>query len=140
MIYHSFSNLKENKLINVKNVNASLYHISYCNVLIWRKYEDTNGVIRRRKEKNVRQYNGHKKKDKKQTMIYKTLRRLSKNGGDIRCSGTVSSYFSYFIYMFNYNNVKFRTNIADAFLVYLEQTKYILSTHPEQQYSTILRI
>jgi len=40
--------------------------------------------------------------------------------------------------MFNYNNVKFRTNIADAFLVHLEQTKYILSTHPEQQYSTLL--
>jgi hypothetical protein len=30
VICHSFSNLKENKLINVKNINASLYHISIC--------------------------------------------------------------------------------------------------------------
>ena len=41
------------------------------------KFEDTKGVIRSRKSKN-KQYNGQKKRTKGQTMIYKTLHRKLK--------------------------------------------------------------
>ena len=56
------------------------------------KFKDTKVVIRGRNAKTGRQCNGQKKKDKEQTMIYKTLHRklkidqhkpLLKNGGEL---------------------------------------------------------
>ena len=61
-------------------------------------FEDNTGVIRNRKSKKDRQYNGQNKKG--QTMIYKTLQRKNQrsintnpatNWGKIGCSGRVSS-------------------------------------------------
>jgi hypothetical protein len=59
-------------------------------------FEDTTGVIRIRKSKN-RPHNGQKKKDKQRYTkhIHKTKDRVTrtplKTGGELRCSGRVSS-------------------------------------------------
>jgi hypothetical protein len=45
---------------------------AYSSYLCKVKFEDTNGVIRRRKSKQNRQYNDQKRK-KEQSMIHKTL-------------------------------------------------------------------
>ena len=58
------------------------------------EFEDTKGVIRIRKSKNL-QYNGQKKKDKQLSTKHKTKDRVTrtplKNGGESKCSGMVSS-------------------------------------------------
>jgi hypothetical protein len=43
------------------------------NTNLTKKFENTKGVIRSRKLKKDRQYNGNIKKDKGQTMVYKSL-------------------------------------------------------------------
>jgi hypothetical protein len=43
------------------------------NTNLTKKFENTKGVIRSRKLKKDRQFNGNIKKDKGQTMVYKSL-------------------------------------------------------------------
>ena len=61
------------------------------------KFEDIKGVIRSRKSKNDRQYNGQKKKGNNnlQSTTQKTKNQATqtplKTGGELRCSRRVSS-------------------------------------------------
>ena len=50
-----------------------------------------NALIDRRETITTLIYNGQKKKEKGQTTIYKTLRIKLKIGGELRCSGRVTS-------------------------------------------------
>jgi hypothetical protein len=49
-----------------------------CNTNLTKKFENTKGVIRSRKLEEDRQDNGNIKKDKGQTMVYKSLHRQLK--------------------------------------------------------------
>jgi len=54
------------------------YNYGYKICIDARKFEDAKGVIRSRKSRKYRQYNDHKKKDKRTNNIYKTVCRKLK--------------------------------------------------------------
>ena len=64
---------------------------------MYEEFEDTKGAIRIRISKKIRQHNGQKKKDKKRYIkhTHQTKDRVTrtplKTGGELRCSGRISS-------------------------------------------------
>jgi hypothetical protein len=83
---------KERRKIRRRNGTKTISHQE--------EFEDTKGVIRIHTTKKNRQHNGQQKKDKRtnndlQNIIHKTQDRVPRNslkpGGELRCSGRVSS-------------------------------------------------
>jgi hypothetical protein len=70
-------NVVENLGPGLRQVKQGGVFFFYCTLSFTRKemIEDTKRVIRSCKLKKDNQYNGHKKRTKLQTMIYKTLNR-----------------------------------------------------------------
>ena len=65
--------------------------------LLQEEFEDTKGIIRIRKSKKNRQHNSQKKKDKQRFIkqTHQTKDRVARTplkiGGELRCSGRISS-------------------------------------------------
>jgi hypothetical protein len=86
----------------VSTVTLALYCYSFFLSLYIRELEDTKGAIRIHISKKNRQHKGQQKKYKRtnndQQNTYETKDRVTrtplKTGGELRCSGRVSSFYS----------------------------------------------